>query len=360
MNDAPRRRIQPLQPPEGQLDAVLARARYRRHRKASTVLTVAVVFIAGVAGGFVLDRPVTDIVAIAGLGDDDNAATSTESPTSPPTETADQAGSDDDPGRGSEVTVPVQSPAPPGVLAVHGKAVGVAGQAAAGLYIYPGIPGTDGFVPTSQPVGRTADDGSFSLSCTRTPVLLAPWPLNAAAGEAAGTATWAATFVGGVTDVRSALDAGCSRKGRVTRTIVQHGSTITGTVTFPQACDTQAMSLWLWMNNERSLSVRLKGLEDGDSYRIGGLPPGQHTIGANGRHSTVTVGGGETVPRDVAFSCDDGTPPEPLPSETPTTVPTPTTGVTPSPSESAPSQPEPSPPGFGSTPSGTASPDGKP
>ena len=65
MNDLPRKQIEPLSPPTGELERVLARARYRRHRRAFALLTVAVVFVAGLGGGFALGRDVPRDVAAA-------------------------------------------------------------------------------------------------------------------------------------------------------------------------------------------------------------------------------------------------------------------------------------------------------
>ena len=71
----------------------------------------------------------------------------------------------------------VRTRAKPGSLAYHGQAVGPAGQPAAGLYIYVGVPDVDGFRPNGWSVGRTDKKGQFTISCPHAPVLLAPWPL---------------------------------------------------------------------------------------------------------------------------------------------------------------------------------------
>jgi hypothetical protein len=127
----------------------------------------------------------------------------------------------------------------------------------------------------------------------------------------------------------------------VTRTIVQPGSTVSGTVDIPEACETEALPLWLWLHNDRASTVRVTDLRNGDSYRIGGLPPGQHTLGAHGNRTTVTVGGGETVTRDVTFACDQSPLPSPSPSSTPSPPgpppPSATSSATPTGSDPAPS-----------------------
>lgn len=356
-DDLPRCSVPPLPPPPGRFDDVLSAAHHRRMRRLTTVLTVSGVFVAGIAGGFALDRPATEVptalVDLArGVGNSDpGGAAPSEGPSNSASVTREEEEPPPAPKSPSPTPRPVSSPpqttnltltetAPPGPSAVHGVALGVAGQPASGLYIYPGVKGTDGFVPTAEPVGRTAKDGSFSLPCSRTPVLLAPWRLNEPAGQQAETATWAATFVGGVTDVRSALAAPCSTDGTVTRTIVQPGSTVSGTVVLPEACGPEVHSLRLWLHNEPTVSVRVADLLDGDSYRIGGLPPGQHTLAASGNRRTVTVGGGETVTADVTFGCDDGSTPSPTPTGSPVPPPsappaTPAPSGTPSPSPSS-------------------------
>ncbi|HET9945778.1 MAG TPA: hypothetical protein VFR56_08995, partial [Actinomycetes bacterium] len=87
MNDLPRKRIEPLSPPTGELERVLARARYRRHRRAFALLTVSVVFVAGLGGGFALGRDVPREVvqAVNDLTDrvsDDTSTTSAPPPAS--------------------------------------------------------------------------------------------------------------------------------------------------------------------------------------------------------------------------------------------------------------------------------------
>lgn len=358
-DNLPRRSVPPLDPPPGRFDEVISAADHRRMRRLTTVLVVSGVFFAGIAGGFALDRPATEVptalVDLArGVGEDEPAVTA---PSESPRNSASVTRETEEPAPATKSPPPTSKPSgsqpgetnlaltqtvPPGPAAVNGAAFGVAGQPAAGLYIYPGVKGADGFVPVAAPVGRTAEDGSFSIPCTRTPVLLTPWRLNEPAGQQAATATWAATFVGGVTDAHSALAAPCATDGTVTRTIVAAGSTVSGTVELPEACGPEGRSLRLWLHNEAAVSVRVADLLDGDGYRIGGLPPGQHTLAATGNRGTVTVGGGETVTRDVTFGCDDGPTPSPSPttspSSSPSSQPSPTDTASPPPSASVPAE----------------------
>lgn len=341
--EIPRREIPPLPAPEGQLDAVLALARERRHHRAGTTLIVATVFLAGVAGGVALDQPVTDVPAqvlkaatsrLTEGGQPQSTSSPADSATVTPRERTRQA----------EAAPTAAVPAPPlvssqptarGALAVVGRAVGVTGEPAAGLYVYPGVTGVEGFVPTDLPAGRTADDGSFTLPCTRTPVLLTPWLLNAPAGRDARVASLAATFAGGVTQPGSALDAPCTRRGKPSTTIVQGGSTVEGTVEVAAECGTEPASLRLRLFDDPALTVMVDGLADGDTYRVGGIPSGRHSFGAKGQRTPLVTVGAEVVTRDVAVTCGS----DPLPQPSPTTgtpaPSTPTPDGTPSPSSSA-------------------------
>lgn len=335
MSELPRKEIPPLEPPRGQLDAVLSQARERRYRRAGTTLLVATVFVAGLAGGVALDRPVTEVpadllrYASSQLGDGNESASPTQPADSAsplPRETPRQeraaAPPADRPTASAE-----QSPAPLGPLAVNLRVVGVGGEPAAGLYVYPGELGADGFVPAAEPAGRTAQDGSFTLPCTGTPVLLTPWRLNSPLERSGGAATWAATFAGGVTQPGSALAPDCSRRGRPSTTIVQPGATVTGTVAIAPSCDATTASLRLRLFDDPALRVRLDGFTDGDRYAIGGLPSGRHSLGVAGQRSPLTTVGTEPVTRDVAVTCE----PEPQPSPTP------------EPTSAGPTPPEPTP-----------------
>lgn len=354
----PRRPVESLPPPAGSFDVVVGRARYRRHRRAATAMGVVVVFFAGIAGGASLGGGVSrvgdSIVAFA-IQDlavqDDDAPSTDEDLSSDPQPYTSAIGTPDvdktpQPGTATE-SVEAQRDADggsrdlaasiaPAASVMSGVAVDIAGDPVAGLYVYPGKRGADRFAATAEPAGRTAKDGSFSVPCTGTPVLLSPWRVNAAEASAQTNAVWGSTFVGGATDAAAAADAPCSTDGTVFRTTVLAGSTVEGTVTMPQECVDAELPLWIWLHNDRTLTVRLPSLTSGSTYSIGGLPPGQHTIGANGNRTTVTVGGGASFTKDVTFGCGPGSPPEsPGPSETPspsqTPLPTPSDTATPVP-----------------------------
>ena len=228
----------------------------------------------------------------------------------------------------------------PGTLAYHGQAVGAAGQPAAGLYVYVGVPGVDGFQPNGWAVERTDRQGRFTVSCPHAPVLLAPWPLLGDAKSKARNVSWAATFGGGATDPSVAESVPCTRSNTVDVTRVGRGSAVEGDVHMPASCRDDEISMWVWLSGVRAVHVKVQDLRDGDHYRVSGLPPGQHVLGANGRLHPVTVGGGDTFTQDVTFFCD---------GPQPTTEPAPT--GTPSTSDPA-STPDPS--GSSSSPTGTA------
>lgn len=374
MTELPRRPVEPLPPAPGSFDAVLGRARYRRHRRAMTAMSISAIFFAGMAGGVSLDGGVSRVQAtLAGLAAVDGSSdgsdlgpiptpntsavvtpdvdatrsadrvepTSERTERTEPTERAEVAEGTDAP---AEAVLALPQPAP---ARVNGVAVDSAGSPIAGLYVYPGQRGSSRFLATDQPVVRTAQDGTFSLRCTGTPVLLTPWRVNAPDGGAELQAGWSATFVGGAAEAASAPAAPCTTDGSAATTTILGGSSVKGTVTMPADCADARLPLWLWLHQDRSLTVRTSALTSGDSYSVAGLPPGQHTLGANGNRTTVTVGGGVTVTEDVRFACGPGSPPgtpEPTPTHSPTPLPTPSDTLTPVPTASpSPSEPDPEP-----------------
>ena len=324
----PRRAVEPLPPPPGRFDEVLGRAKQRRQRRALNVLGVVAVFLAGLGGGMSIDGGVTQvpqaILEIATeqvAGSDTSTAASKKPRTAAPTQEA----------ASQEAKTAVAPSTQPARLAVRGQALTPRNTPIPGLYVYPGRPGADGFVPTRRPATLTGRDGRFEVACTDTPVLLSPWLLNRPAGNRAAIAQWAATFVGGATDPTSAAPAPCSGAGEVTTVVLQRGSALEGTAQVPSSCDS-GQPLWVLLSNERDLTVRVRGVRDGEAFRVAGLPPGRHTVGANGARTKVTVGGGATVMQDVTFACDRAepsqspgpatpTPPDPLPSPDPEPLP---------------------------------------
>jgi hypothetical protein len=334
-----RRRVEPLPPPPGSFDEVMRRAHYRRHRRAAGALTLAVVFVAGVAGGVAIDAP-RHIVEAA-----NHAANQLAPPAESESPDPDAGGKDGKDGKGKKGKKDKGKSSIAGgsgdgrqsISYLRGVAVGPAGQPAGGLYVYVGVRGSDTFVPTRNAAAVTAADGSFTLPCPRTPVLLAPWPIFGQAKSKARAASWQATFVGGATNALTASVAPCGEK--VVRTVVLAGSTVTGNVSMPVPCDDQHNDLLVWLHGDRRSHVRIQDLTDGAVYRVGGLPPGQHTLVTNDVHTLVTVGGGAVSEADVVLVCDGpSTTPEPTdtskPSPSPTASKTPTGAASPSPSPS--------------------------
>lgn len=351
LDELPRRPVEPLAPPPGQFDVVLSRANRRRQRHAAQLLTVLAVFLAGVGGGMSVDggvrsvpQAIIDLTTDGGADaqapppvDTSTSATVTPEVTTPSPET-----------RTVTQTAPATEEAPPQeALAVHGRALSTDGTPLAGLYVYPGAADAEGFVPVDAPVAVTDKHGLFSLACPGTPVLLSPWPVNQVVESA--TAEWAATFVGGATQPSSATDAPCSRSDKVIDVVLQRGATVSGTAEVPAYCD-DGRPLRVLLHGEPSVSVRLADLRDGDTFAVGGLPPGVHTLAVSTTRTSVTVAGSATTTQDIAVVCE-----APLPSETPTPTPDPTETSAPPPSESPTAAPEPT-PGNTSSPSPTPTP----
>lgn len=325
----PRKRIEPLAPPPGQFDRVMGEARYRRHRRVMAMLSVSFVFVAGLGGGLALgkDTPRDFYAALTQQDDGADGATPTttttsEKSSSPKPKTTKKA---------REVVAPVATeltePAR-GKLAYRGQAIGPAGQPAAGLYVYVGVPGARGFEPAGWSIGTTDSRGRFSLACPNAPILLAPWPIMGEAKSKARNVAWSATFVGGATDPEVAEEAPCTRDGERDQTTVGRGSAVEGVVTMPAECKLAVQSLRVWLHNDPETYVKVQDLADGDTFRVSGLPPGQHTLDAKGNQVRVLVGGGQTVHQDVTFACVNGsytptvTPTTPTPTDTGSPLPT--------------------------------------
>jgi hypothetical protein len=331
------------------------------------MLGVTAVFLTGLGGGMSLDNGVRSVpdglVNLASQlqpgGDGPTASTWTEASRTPngtPTPVRKKPKDDE---RRPSTKAPKPQPtatAPEGALAVHGIAVDPAGAPIAGMYVYAGDPGADTFVPLARPAGVTGTDGRFSLACPDSPVLLTPWPLNEPAGTLARSARWTATFVGGATNPRTASEADCHRDKEPAVVRLQPGSAVEGTAEIAAACN-DGRSLRLALFGDPRISVKLTEVNDGQAFRVAGLPPGEHVLSTADVDRIVDVGFGATRKLDLSWPCDapDPTPttPDPTPTTTPTPTSTPTATSEPTPSTSQP-PPLPSPSTSTTSPSGAA------
>ena len=344
-NPFPRRQVEPLPPPPGGFDTVLGRARARRYRRLTAVTGVAGVFLAGIWGGLAMGGGVSGVqqtlVDMASRGSHQVATTpngpssSTMAGTVPATGSAP---SPDDPTTGPQTAT---GPGTPRAQLVRGRVVDRSGSPVVGMYVYTGKYASGAFVPRSSPSGITGDRGRYAVPCAGGPVLLTPWLLNTSHGATA-LGRWGAEFVSSPV---------CSRDAAPTVTKVARGATIEGHVSTDVGCAGTDFPLWLWINGDRPTAVRLSDLNEGDTFRVSGLPPGTHVLGARGRHTAVTVDRASTVTQNVTFPC----PELPTPTDSPTTtpIPTPDETITPVPDPSA-STGSPVPTGSSPPPSGSA------
>jgi hypothetical protein len=206
---------------------------------------------------------------------------------------------------------------------VRGLVVDGDGAPVVGMFVYTGVRTGGSFIPRATPSAVTNDQGRYAVPCTDDPVLLTPWTLNESRATAKGR--WAATYV---------TSATCSTEVASTVTEVLPAASVEGHVTTDKGCATSDFSLWLWLNSNRPTAVRLGNLNEGDAFKISGLPAGTHILGAHGRHIPVTVESGGHATQDVTFPCPDEPTGTPSPTITPPEVPTPSDTATPGPSES--------------------------
>jgi hypothetical protein len=172
-------------------------------------------------------------------------------------------------------------------------------------------------------------------------VLLSSWRLNSATTGTSTGNSWGATFVGG--SQTEAVVPPCG--SGVLTTVLSPGATVTGTVHSTGDCPNATFPLWVWLDGDRGLTIRLTGLKDGDTFRYSGLPAGRHTLGARGLTSPLALAAGGLASHDATFACPGTPDPGSSPSGEPSPTPTPTKS-SPSPSTSATrSDPTPTPPG---------------
>ena len=339
MTKLPRRRIEPLDPAPDTFDRVLSSARRRRRRTALVGASSTLVIALVAAGSFALGSSlhVTHRLEQASHDKGDNSRTSAPSVQASPTRARPH----------SKSTRPRAPQTKPGaaetISRLRGRAVNPNGNGIAGLYVLPGSPNHLTFSSDGSVGAHTNAHGYYDIPCPRAPVLLATWPIDNNVRAVSTGGRWAATFVEGSngkpvvpscgkTSHTTTLDLGASLHG----TVHVVGTCAPGT-TFP---------LWVWLNGDRSETVRLVGLRDGDTFTFAGLPAGTHTLGARGVTTSITFVAGNTHEQDALFTCADGvtagTPDDPrstpdpgdptsppaTPTPTPTATPTPTTTPT--------------------------------
>lgn len=298
MTGLPRRRTDPLPPPPGSFEAVLARAGVRRRRRAlgvsSAVAAVLVVTVAGV--GLAQSSPHDGLPGLPAT----TGATLPGPSHQPPADSPDDRRSAA-PGRQSG---PDGTPGGPAAASwLRGRAVDGDGQGIAGLLVQPGRPGRAAYDSDGQVAAVTDDHGNYRIGCPHAPVLLATWRVNQPVTGGVTGGPWAATFVGGGETGLPACD------GPRTSTTVGPGATVTGRVVDTGPClPGDSYNVWLWLDGDRGRTVRLAGLASGGSFAFSGLPAGSHTLGLRGQTATVVASAGEETTADVAYACPGGSP----------------------------------------------------
>jgi hypothetical protein len=355
MTKPPRRRIEPLAPPPESFDKVV-KAAHARRRRHGVVVTASVAVLALVSGvSFALGSSLSVSQRISAVADsltDQDTASASPTPTATnqasPTLTAQEQQHKPPPAPAtSKAVAGADTPVRPTVTPnsyLRGRAVDTEGNPVANLLVQPGAADHATFQATGVLAAVTDAAGEFTIACPKAPVLLSTWRLNQAVPSLVVGGDWAATYVGG-SETRSVVPA-CGKTR--TTTVVARGATLTGTVRAAGACPEATVPLWVWLDGDRRISVRISGLHDGDTFRFSGLPAGTHVMGARGITTPVTVPAGVEVQADAKFLCP--VLPEPSTSSTPEP-----TGSTPSPSETPADTQSPSPTASGVTPEPTAS-----
>lgn len=325
-----RRPVEPLRPPPGAFEAVLRRAHARRNKRAGVLAGITGVFLAGLAGGVSisggdLTGVRQQVAAVARL---DGAGASTTTPPAGGSTTTAASSTRNTTSGSPRRTAAATGGGTSRVAVVRGRAVDPGGAPIAGLYVYTGRVTTGSFVPSRAAAAVTGAQGGFTVPCTSGPVLLTDWPLNAELGARAG-ARWAATFM---------ASPRCTASGTPQVTTIREGGVVTGRVRTDVACEGVEFPVWLWVWGNRSASVRLSGLREGDRYRVAGVPAGTSVLGARGRPTAVTLAGSQTVNQDVTFACPTGPTATGTPTDTASPTVEPTGGVTSTPPESTPAQ----------------------
>ena len=180
-----RRRVEPLTPPPGRFDSVMAQARSRRYQRATAACGITGVFLAGIVGGLSLGGGVTGvrdrILAVAGDAAGPAATSPAPAATSPDQSsqasvvppTGGTASSSDTAGAGAASaadTAAATSAAPEAASSVlRGRVVDPAGAPVAGVYVWTGqATAAGGFLP-DRAVTTTDAKGRYEVSCSGAP-----------------------------------------------------------------------------------------------------------------------------------------------------------------------------------------------
>jgi hypothetical protein len=354
MTKLPDRKIEPLTPPPGSFDQVVKAAHARRRRRGA-IVTSSVAVLALVAGtSFALgssmrvtQRIIDSAVSVVDRGPSPQgstpAATNQASPTRHKKSKKPAAPSTVAGGAGLGATGTVEATTPQAISYLRGRAVDAAGNPVPDLLVLPGQTDHATFVSAGTVADTTDEAGNFKIPCPHAPVMLATWALGEEQSSPLIGRDWSATFVGG--SPTKAVVPSCG-KHRTTVTMVQ-GSTLTGTVQVTGSCPEATFPLRVWLGGDRSNTVRINGLRDGDVYRVSGLPAGTHVLGQQRVTSRLDLPPGAALEQNARFTCpgiptDEPTGPTGGPTtEPPTVTATPTATPTggPTSTTSAPSSP---------------------
>jgi hypothetical protein len=284
--------------------AASARAAVRRRALAASVAVIAVVGVATAVSATGSTSP-TGSELVLGAPD--------ETPSSEPTADASPA-PDGSAAAGSEVSD-----------TYRGRAVSPAGKPVEGLYVYV-IPGLRSYWFRTEPVTRTAVDGTFELPCPKGRVLLNAFLLGKP--QDGSTPNWRTTYVGGGYLLLDAQPPSCTRERQ--DTTVPEGAVLYGSLRARAGC----------LNGEWAVGAASDGLPaghigydqdwlrtivaPGGAYRLAGLPPGTYGMWASpededlrgtgragyGPDTTLPGPGRFEVSLDVPdATCADPTPP---------------------------------------------------
>jgi hypothetical protein len=345
MTKLPRRRIEPIEPAPDSFDRVLISARRRRRRTALAVAssTLAIALVA--AGSFALGSSL-NVTQRLEQASDSIGGNNTIKKTSAPSVQASPTRRAVRHRKGTPTPTSHPEPATADTISwLRGRVVDPLGSGIDGLYVLPGNPSHLTFRVNGAGFARTSGGGYYAIPCPRAPVLLATWPLNYNLRARTTGGTWASTFVEG--SATKPVVPSCGKT--LHTTTMGPGASLQGTVHVTGSCSPgTTFPVWVWLNGDRRVSVRLVGLRDGDRFTFAGLPAGTHTLGVRGVTTSVTLAAGARRTHDAAFTCADGaTPGTPTdsssPPVTPTPTPTPTPTTTPTPSETPTPTPTPTP-----------------